>query len=95
MDNFLDKYVFPGGYLPTVHELVSCLSRGSKMALELDDLENIGIHYVKTLRLWREKFLENWDLIQDGFTSKYGPKTKHEMEALKRRWVVGTPVYTY
>ncbi|KAL4893083.1 Mycolic acid cyclopropane synthase [Aspergillus ambiguus] len=87
LDNFLDKYVFPGGYLPSVRQLVDCLSRGSGMTLELDSLEDIGNHYVKTLRLWREKFISNWDFIQSRFIIKYGLRTHHEMEALKRRWI--------
>ncbi|KAL5363529.1 Mycolic acid cyclopropane synthetase-domain-containing protein [Aspergillus floccosus] len=85
--SFLDKYVFPGGYLPSVHQLIDCLSRGSGRRLELDSLEDIGKHYVKTLRLWREKFIANWDSIQTSFIIKYGPKTKPEMEALRRRWI--------
>jgi cyclopropane-fatty-acyl-phospholipid synthase len=91
LDNFLDKYIFPGGYLPSINQLVNCLSRGAQKTLELESIENIGENYVKALRVWRERFIENWDTIRTAYTRKYEPETEADIEAFKRRWIVRLP----
>lgn len=52
-DPWIDKYIFPGGYIPAMSEVLSGLA---KHDLRLFDLENIGIHYAKTLDVWLERF---------------------------------------
>ncbi|KAF9886003.1 hypothetical protein FE257_012184 [Aspergillus nanangensis] len=89
LDNFLDKYIFPGGYLPSVSELVSCVTTGSARTLEVNSIDNIGPHYTKALRLWREKFIANWDSIKASHVQKYGQRSEEELEAFRRRWIVG------
>jgi cyclopropane-fatty-acyl-phospholipid synthase len=59
-DDFIRRYIFPGGHLPAVSELVSSIQTASGGSLVVDSVENIGPHYAKALRLWRESFLENW-----------------------------------
>ncbi|KNG51601.1 cyclopropane-fatty-acyl-phospholipid synthase [Stemphylium lycopersici] len=60
-DDFIRRYIFPGGHLPAVSELVSSIQLASGGSLVVDSIENIGPHYAKTLRLWREAFLDNWE----------------------------------
>ncbi|KAF2451708.1 cyclopropane-fatty-acyl-phospholipid synthase [Karstenula rhodostoma CBS 690.94] len=60
-DDFIRRYIFPGGHLPTVTQLVNSITNGSGGSLVVDSVENIGPHYAKALRLWRESFLSNWD----------------------------------
>ncbi|KAF2790437.1 cyclopropane-fatty-acyl-phospholipid synthase [Melanomma pulvis-pyrius CBS 109.77] len=60
-DDFIRRYIFPGGHLPTVTQLVNSITNGSSGSLVVDVVENIGPHYAKALRLWREAFLENWE----------------------------------
>ncbi|KAK3202764.1 hypothetical protein GRF29_154g618119 [Pseudopithomyces chartarum] len=60
-DDFIRRYIFPGGHLPTVTQLISSITNGSGGSLVVDNVENIGPHYAKALRLWREAFLGNWD----------------------------------
>ncbi|KAF1948898.1 cyclopropane-fatty-acyl-phospholipid synthase [Byssothecium circinans] len=60
-DDFIRRYIFPGGHLPTVTQLVSSIATGSAGALVVDNIENIGPHYAKALRLWRTEFLDNWE----------------------------------
>jgi cyclopropane-fatty-acyl-phospholipid synthase len=60
-DDFIRRYIFPGGHLPTVTQLVNSITNGSSGALVVDNVENIGPHYAKALRLWREEFLEKWE----------------------------------
>ena len=60
-DDFIRRYIFPGGHLPTVTQLVNSITNGSNGSLVVDAVENIGPHYAKALRLWRESFLDNWE----------------------------------
>ncbi len=51
---WLDRYIFPGGYLPTLSEMMPAIERAG---LVLSDLEVWRLHYAKTLACWRERFL--------------------------------------
>jgi cyclopropane-fatty-acyl-phospholipid synthase len=55
---FIAKYIFPGGYIPALSEMTSAIERSG---LLISDLEILRLHYAKTLRAWRERFLANWD----------------------------------
>jgi cyclopropane-fatty-acyl-phospholipid synthase len=55
---FIAKYIFPGGYIPALSEMVAAVERSGLM---ITDLEILRIHYADTLRAWRERFLANWD----------------------------------
>jgi cyclopropane-fatty-acyl-phospholipid synthase len=62
--------------------------------MELDNLEDIGTHYVKALRLWREKFVANWPYIKSSYIKQHSQRTEAEMEAFRRRWIVCIPFQT-
>ncbi|MEQ8941027.1 MAG: cyclopropane-fatty-acyl-phospholipid synthase family protein [Roseitalea porphyridii] len=55
---FIDKYIFPGGYIPALSELVPHIEA---QGLYLLDAEILRLHYADTLRAWRERFLANAD----------------------------------
>jgi cyclopropane-fatty-acyl-phospholipid synthase len=57
---WLQKYIFPGGYSPALSELSPWFERSG---LVLTDLEVLRMHYAHTIRLWRERFGRNRDLI--------------------------------
>lgn len=70
---------FPRGHLPTVTQLVESINKGSQGRLIVDQIENIGPHYSKTLRLWKEKFMMNFDArIQPTLVSKHSSMTESE-----------------
>jgi cyclopropane-fatty-acyl-phospholipid synthase len=50
--DFVRQMVFPGGCIPSVESIVSSLSRATDMSVV--DLEDIGGHYARTLRLWAD-----------------------------------------
>ena len=52
---FIEKYIFPGGYLPTLGELEEAIA---KTDLPIIDIEAMHLHYAETLRHWRERFCE-------------------------------------
>ncbi len=51
--HFIDKYIFPGGYLPALSEVSEAIER---QGLFLTDLEVLRLHYAKTLRAWCDRF---------------------------------------
>ncbi|WP_245895202.1 SAM-dependent methyltransferase [Devosia submarina] len=58
--DFIQRYIFPGGMLLTKTVMREF---GEKYGLVLENVENFGLSYAKTLRLWRERFLERWPVI--------------------------------
>jgi cyclopropane-fatty-acyl-phospholipid synthase len=57
---WIQKYIFPGGYIPAMSEVVPAIER---VRLKLTDVEILRLHYAKTLRAWRERFLANREQI--------------------------------
>ncbi|QRV92947.1 cyclopropane-fatty-acyl-phospholipid synthase [Ceratobasidium sp. AG-Ba] len=53
----LQTLVFPGAHVPTATALLESLLRGGNSKLVVDNVENIGPHYARTLREWRSRFL--------------------------------------
>lgn len=55
--DFIQKYIFPGGLCPSITAMANAMTKSS--SLQIEHLDNIGIHYAQTLRLWRENFMAN------------------------------------
>ena len=53
---WLTKYIFPGGYLPALSEM---LPEIEKAGLVVTDIEVLRLHYASTLRHWRDRFMAN------------------------------------
>jgi cyclopropane-fatty-acyl-phospholipid synthase len=53
--DFIKRFIFPGSFIPSVQAIVDSVARSSDM--KLFHLEDIGPHYARTLRLWRERFM--------------------------------------
>lgn len=88
-EDFIRKYIFPGGHLPTVSQLVGSIERGSSGTLVVDEILNIGGHYAKTLRLWREKFEGNFDSkIKTALLEEHHGMTQKDVELFRRKWQV-------
>jgi len=51
---WIDRYIFPGGYIPAVSEVIPAIE---KSQLHITDMEILRLHYAKTLKAWRERFL--------------------------------------
>ncbi|WP_438749352.1 class I SAM-dependent methyltransferase [Pararhizobium sp. O133] len=50
---WIEKYIFPGGYMPALSEVVPAIE---KSGLMIRDVEILPMHYAWTLRAWRERF---------------------------------------
>lgn len=88
-EDFIQKYIFPGGHLPTVSQLVNSIEQGSKGSLVVDAMLNIGGHYAKTLRIWRENFERNFNpTIRLALLDEHEEMTEKDVALFKRKWEV-------
>jgi cyclopropane-fatty-acyl-phospholipid synthase len=55
--DFIRRYIFPGSTIPSVTAIAQAITRASD--LRLVHLEDIGPHYARTLREWRDRFAAN------------------------------------
>lgn len=55
--DWIEKYIFPGGELASVGEVLKSLARAT--SLSMYRAENCGLHYAHTLRAWRARFQQN------------------------------------
>ena len=55
---WIEKYIFPGGYVPALSEVLPAIERSG---LFLTDVEILRLHYAYTLAEWRRRFVANWD----------------------------------
>ncbi|KAK8043094.1 cyclopropane-fatty-acyl-phospholipid synthase [Apiospora phragmitis] len=86
-EDFIAKYIFPGGYLPAITQLLNHISTESKGTLIVEKIENIGGHYAKTLRLWKEKFMQNFEsTIAPALRREHPNMTDAEINVFRRKW---------
>ncbi|MBX8813457.1 class I SAM-dependent methyltransferase [Pseudochrobactrum algeriensis] len=55
---FIRKYIFPGGYIPSLSEVLPHIENAG---LIITDIEILRLHYAETLKAWREAFMANRD----------------------------------
>lgn len=67
VDAWINKYIFPGGYIPNIAENVGHIIDAS---LQVDDLEPLRRHYQKTLEIWTTNFHK----VEEEVISKYGER---------------------
>jgi cyclopropane-fatty-acyl-phospholipid synthase len=68
--DFIQRYIFPGGFLPSVGVLSDHMSTYSNLVME--SLDDIGLDYAKTLADWRTNFLASWtELTQFGYDDTF------------------------
>ena len=65
---WITKYIFPGGYTPSLSELARPIERSS---LIISDMEVLRMHYSHTLRHWKERFLNKKEQVLERFDEKF------------------------
>jgi cyclopropane-fatty-acyl-phospholipid synthase len=74
--DWIKKYIFPGGVLPSVTVLSQAATKYSSFIME--NLKDIGAHYALTLKDWREKYLSNIESISAmGFNNVFHRKWEY------------------
>ena len=59
-DPWTNKYIFPGGELPTAQRI----AKAAEGLFVMEDWHNFGIDYSKTTKAWFENFNRNWEKIK-------------------------------
>jgi cyclopropane-fatty-acyl-phospholipid synthase len=59
---FFAKYIFPGGYIPALSEVLPAIEQSG---LHVTDIEILRLHYAETLRHWRNRFIAGWDKAKE------------------------------
>ena len=68
--DFIQRYIFPGGFLPSITVLSEHLTQYTELVTE--SINDIGLDYAKTLAHWREAFLASWpELIDFGYDEQF------------------------
>ncbi len=66
---WLRKYIFPGGYIPAVSEVMPAIERAGLFTADLEVLK--GEHYARTLAQWRARFGANDKVIRSMFDDRF------------------------
>ena len=67
-DPWMKKYIFPGGTIPSLREMISILSDHQFYTL---DVESLRRHYCRTLRLWEQNFNDHLPEIQEKMGAEF------------------------
>ena len=81
--DFIQRYIFPGGCLPSVGAI--CQSLGRETDFRLSHLEDITPHYAETLALWRQRFRANLTGAKAGILRGVHPHLGVLLLLLRRR----------
>ncbi len=68
VNGIIDKYIFPGGYIPTLREE---LYIAADLGLHTLDVESLRLHYMKTLMHWAGGFEDNINKIETMFDTPF------------------------
>jgi cyclopropane-fatty-acyl-phospholipid synthase len=67
-DPWIRKYIFPGGYVPALSEVIPVAER---LRLWVTDIEILRLHYAETLRRWRQRFARNRERVRAIYDERF------------------------
>jgi cyclopropane-fatty-acyl-phospholipid synthase len=68
--DFIQQYIFPGSCVPSLAAMLQYISHHTDLRVE--NIENFGPHYARTLKLWHDNFMANSDRIQSlGYSKEF------------------------
>lgn len=59
--DFIQRYIFPGGFLPSISLLTEKIANNTKMLTE--QISDMGMDYAQTMKHWRHRFLNAWPAL--------------------------------
>jgi cyclopropane-fatty-acyl-phospholipid synthase len=65
---WMRKYIFPGGYVPALSEVLPTIE---ELRLWVTDIEILRLHYAETLRAWRRRFERNRDRVKAIYDERF------------------------
>jgi cyclopropane-fatty-acyl-phospholipid synthase len=63
-----NKYIFPGGYIPALSEVIPVME---KSGLYVTDIEILRLHYARTIREWMKRFMANRDKVKALYDERF------------------------
>jgi len=66
-DAWIDKYIFPGGHLPSIAQIGNAIDGRFIM----EDWHNLSTNYDKTLMAWHENFNKNWAQFKERYPAQF------------------------
>ena len=74
--DWIQKHIFPGSHLPSTRALIEYAETSG--SLDLYHMESFGLHYARTLKEWRLRFMERWNEIESmGFDKTFQRKWEY------------------
>lgn len=67
-DPWIKKYIFPGGVVPSLREMLSCAAENDFHTM---DVENLRLHYNRTLLCWEKNFKKHIDEVRTMFDERF------------------------
>lgn len=67
-DAWIKKYIFPGGMVPSLREMLSCMAEDNFHTI---DVENLRLHYNKTLLCWQKNYEEHIEEARKMFDDRF------------------------
>jgi cyclopropane-fatty-acyl-phospholipid synthase len=65
---WIAKYIFPGGYIPAMSEVLPAIERAG---LIVTDVEVLQLHYAETLKAWRDRFVARWEQVANLYDDRF------------------------
>ena len=65
---WIAKYIFPGGYIPALSEVLPAIERAGLLTT---DIEILRLHYAETLKAWRERFLAHREAVEKLYDARF------------------------
>ena len=66
-DPWIEKYIFPNSQLPSIRQL----ALASEGLFVMEDWQNFGVHYDKTLMAWHQNFNAGWDELKSNYSERF------------------------
>ena len=67
-DPFTGKYIFPGGHIPALSEVIPAIEHHEFM---IQDIDNLKLHYAKTLMHWTKRFREHEAWVKEHYGERF------------------------
>jgi cyclopropane-fatty-acyl-phospholipid synthase len=84
---WIEKYIFPGGYIPALSEVVPAVERAG---LLITDVEILRLHYAETLKDWRERFLAHREIVDQLYDKRFERMWEFYLAASEMAFRCGT-----
>jgi cyclopropane-fatty-acyl-phospholipid synthase len=84
---WVSRYIFPGAYLPSLREVLQGVIE--PIGLSVTDVENLRLHYARTLAMWLERFDAARDVVRSTFDEQFERMWRYYLATAQAGFVAG------